>query len=75
MAERRRRPRKSTLHYTKVLNRDSSKQIGRLVNITTGGMMLITSGPVDKGKKECQVAIRQSRGKRKLQPGRSFEES
>ena len=51
MAERRRRNRKSTFHYTQVLDRDSGKQIGRLVNITTEGMMLITTLPLATGTK------------------------
>lgn len=50
MAERRKSDRKSTLHIIRVLNRDTGKQIGRLVNITTDGMMLISKKPIDIGK-------------------------
>jgi len=49
MSERRKRDRKATLHIIRVLNRDTGKQIGRLVNITTDGMMLITKKPIDRG--------------------------
>ena len=61
MAERRKRSRKSTFHYTQVLDRNSGKQIGRLVNITTEGMMLITKTPLGTGTAKSWDALLEGR--------------
>jgi len=50
MPERRKRFRKSNLHVTQVVHRDSGQALGRLVNITTEGMLVITSQSFQKGE-------------------------
>jgi hypothetical protein len=44
MREHRRRPRKNTPHHVKVMNHESGRLIGRVVDITADGMMLDLSG-------------------------------
>ncbi len=50
MPERRQRFRKSNPHATQVVHRDSGQTLGRLVNITTEGMLLITTQSFQKGE-------------------------
>lgn len=49
MSERRKRFRKPTLHFIKVVHQDTSESFGRLVNVTTEGMLVVTERAYDKG--------------------------
>lgn len=48
-SEHRQRPRKNTPHLVKVLELDTGNPVGRVVDITAGGMMLVTRQPVTVG--------------------------
>jgi c-di-GMP-binding flagellar brake protein YcgR len=49
MADKRRRDRKPNRYLTKVFDADTGALMGRLVNVSTGGMMLITDRPYETG--------------------------
>jgi hypothetical protein len=46
MKDRRRRQRRNTPHYLNVLENESGKVLGRLVNITACGLMIVTRNPL-----------------------------
>ena len=50
MKKHRRRPRKNTPHLVKVLDVNTGKPVGRVVDITADGMMLVTEGRVEPGR-------------------------
>ena len=49
MNERRRHKRRHSLFYIKVHDEGTGKTAGRLVDITTGGMMLVSETPIEVG--------------------------
>ena len=49
MRKHRRRPRKNTPHLVKVLDVETGIPLGRVVDITADGMMLVTEGSVSLG--------------------------
>ena len=49
MKKHRRRPRKNTPHLVNVLDMETGKSLGRVVDITADGMMLVTNHPVNVG--------------------------
>ena len=49
MEDYRHRPRKNTPHLVKVINQDTGKTVGRVVDITADGMMLVTKDKIRKG--------------------------
>lgn len=51
MAEHRRRPRKNTPHLVKAVDAESGKTVGRIVDITADGLMLVAPGPLDIGRR------------------------
>ena len=50
MREHRRRPRKNTPHHVRVLEDESGKSLGRVVDITADGMMIICQGNISVGR-------------------------
>jgi c-di-GMP-binding flagellar brake protein YcgR len=50
MEDYRNRPRKNTPHLVRVINDDSGKTMGRVVDITADGMMLVTKELIEPGK-------------------------
>jgi len=50
MEDYRQRPRKNTPHLVKVINQDTGKTVGRVVDITADGMMLVTKDKIQTGK-------------------------
>ncbi|MEN8007918.1 MAG: PilZ domain-containing protein [Candidatus Krumholzibacteriota bacterium] len=50
MEDYRHRPRKNTPHKVKVLMADSGHLVGRVVDITADGMMLVTKDDIKVGK-------------------------
>jgi len=50
MEDYRHRPRKNTPHLVKVINQDTGKTVGRVVDITADGMMLVTKEKFVKSK-------------------------
>lgn len=50
MREHRRRPRKNTPHHVKVINNETGIVMGRVVDITADGMMLICQGHLNVGR-------------------------
>ena len=50
MEDYRHRPRKNTPHLVKVLMADSGRMVGRVVDITADGMMLVTKDNIVVGK-------------------------
>jgi len=48
-SEHRHRPRKNTPHLVRVLDSESGKPFGRVVDITADGMMLVTEEPIAMG--------------------------
>lgn len=56
MSEHRRRPRKNTPHRINVLDNDTGRSLGRIVDITADGLMLVTKGPIEPGR-EFMVKI------------------
>jgi hypothetical protein len=50
MEDYRRRPRKNTPHLVKVLYEDTGKTVGRIVDITADGMMLVTKEMIVVGR-------------------------
>jgi len=51
MEDFRHRPRKNTPHLVKVINHDTGKAVGRVVDITADGMMLVTKDKIVVGQK------------------------
>lgn len=51
MREYRRRPRKNTPHHVKVIDDESGNVVGRVVDITADGMMVIASQHYTIGRK------------------------
>ena len=49
MRKNRRRPRKNTPHLVKALDADNGNPLGRVVDITADGMMLVTENAYDHG--------------------------
>lgn len=47
--EHRQRPRKNTPHLVKALDVNTNRTLGRVVDITAGGMMLVTKNPIAVG--------------------------
>ncbi|MBK6735060.1 MAG: PilZ domain-containing protein [bacterium] len=56
MADNRHRPRKNTPHNVKVVDEESGRVMGRVVDITADGMMLVTNGEITPGR-QFQVRI------------------
>jgi c-di-GMP-binding flagellar brake protein YcgR len=50
MEDYRHRPRKNTPHLVRVINEDTGKTVGRVVDITADGMMLVTKDKVKVGQ-------------------------
>jgi len=50
MEDYRHRPRKNTPHLVKVIDQDTGKTVGRVVDITADGMMLVTKEKIVKSK-------------------------
>lgn len=50
MEDYRNRPRKNTPHLVRVINDDTGKTMGRVVDITADGMMLVTKELIEPGK-------------------------
>lgn len=50
MLKQRNRPRKNTPHPVKVMDVETGRLFGRVVDITADGMMLVGSEPVDTGR-------------------------
>jgi len=51
MVNHRSRPRKNTPHLVRVLDADSGRVIGRVVDITSDGLLLMSPQPLDVGRK------------------------
>ncbi len=49
MSERRKHKRRNSIFYIKVYDKETGKTAGRLVDITTGGMMIVSEKPVEVG--------------------------
>lgn len=56
MAEHRHRPRKNTPHNVKVIDEESGRVMGRVVDITADGMMLVSSDEITPGR-QFQIRI------------------
>ena len=50
MDDFRRRPRKNTPHLVRVLNMETGKAVGRVVDITADGMMVVTKDKIVVGQ-------------------------
>jgi hypothetical protein len=50
MEDYRHRPRKNTPHLVKVINTDTDHTVGRVVDITADGLMLVTKDKIVPGK-------------------------
>jgi c-di-GMP-binding flagellar brake protein YcgR len=50
MEDYRHRPRKNTPHLVKVINQDTGETVGRVVDITADGMMLVTKDKIVKSQ-------------------------
>jgi c-di-GMP-binding flagellar brake protein YcgR len=50
MEDYRHRPRKNTPHLVRVINDDTGKTVGRVVDITADGMMLVTKDKIIVGQ-------------------------
>ncbi len=51
MREHRRRPRKNTPHHVKVIDNENGRVVGRVVDITADGMMIICQQQLQVGRK------------------------
>jgi hypothetical protein len=56
MADHRHRPRKNTPHNVKVVDEENGRVMGRVVDITADGMMLVTNQEVTPGR-QFQIRI------------------
>lgn len=56
MADNRHRPRKNTPHNVKAIDEESGRVMGRVVDITADGMMLVTNSEITPGR-QFQVRI------------------
>ncbi len=64
MVEKKRLKRRNLLYYLKVFDRDSNKQVGRMVDITIEGMMLISEKPFVAGYVfQCKMELPDEIGK------------
>ena len=50
MQKQRNRPRKNTPNHVKVLDHESGRVIGRIVDITADGLMLVTHNRIESGR-------------------------
>jgi len=50
MTEKRREERHHLVHYLQIYDRESDREIGNLVNINTGGVMIVSGQPLQVGK-------------------------
>ncbi len=48
--ERRREDRHHLIHYLRIFDRDNGEEIGNLVNINKGGVMIVSGMPIEEGK-------------------------
>lgn len=48
--ERRREDRHHLIHYLRIFDRESGEEIGNLVNINKGGVMVVSGIPIEEGK-------------------------
>jgi hypothetical protein len=51
MQERRRLKRRTLIYYLRVLDRDSGTEIGHLVDITTDGILVMSTTPLEVGRR------------------------
>lgn len=51
MIDMRNRPRKNTPHHVKVIDNESGQVLGRLVDITCNGMMIVANQAITPGRK------------------------
>jgi hypothetical protein len=51
MVNHRNRPRKNTPHLVRVLDSESGRVLGRVVDITADGLLLMSTNPMDIGRK------------------------
>ncbi len=51
MDERRRESRHHLIHYLRIFDCDTGAEIGNLVNINKGGVMIVSGEPIEEGKK------------------------
>ena len=51
MHRQRNRPRKNTPHTVKVLNAENNQSLGRVVDVTADGMMIVTKKPLEIGRR------------------------
>ncbi len=49
MQERRRENRHHLVHYLRIFDRDNGQEIGNLVNINKGGVMIVSGEPLEEG--------------------------
>jgi len=58
MREHRRRPRKNTPHHVRVIDNETGQVMGRVVDITADGMMIICQQQLQVGRKfHCRVVL------------------
>lgn len=50
MQKQRNRPRKNTPHNVKVMNQETGNVLGRVVDITADGLMLVVSSAIEVGR-------------------------
>ena len=50
MSEHRKRPRKNTPHRINVLDNETGRPLGRIVDITADGLMLVASQAIEPGR-------------------------
>ncbi len=57
-SEKRKAKREQSIYYLQVMDRGGVKTIGRLVDLTTGGMMVVSEGPlVQQQSYHLQIAL------------------
>jgi hypothetical protein len=73
MGERRKYDRRRSTHYSAVYDESGRELLGRLANVSTEGLMLISDRPLDTGRTyRCRVILPEDLG---AGPGVSFEAS
>jgi c-di-GMP-binding flagellar brake protein YcgR len=61
MDERRKSPRRSLYRYLEVVDSKSKRLVGRLVNLTPEGMMLMSEKPIkEQGTRKLKVSLPES---------------
>ena len=50
MNEKRKQERYHLIHYLRIFNRDNRQEIGNLVNINSGGVMIVSGEPLELNK-------------------------